>query len=446
MLRQNDSRDAEPRSVVQPSAPARSPWSWIPTLYVAEGMPAGIASAVSVVLYKDLGISNARIAFYTAWLSLPWVIKPLWSPIVEMLRTRRLWIWSMQLFLGAALAGIALTLPASSFFQLSLAFFWLLAFSSATHDIAADGFYLHALTEREQSFFSGIRNTFFRGALICAQGLLVMAAGIIGERTGNKALAWQIAFGAAVGIFLLLALYHRRILPAPASDAPNEWKSPAQFARQFFDAFREFFRKPKIGTILLFLLLYRFGEAQLVRMVSPFLLDPRAAGGLGLSTAQVGLVYGTLGLIALLLGGIAGGILVSRHGLRAWLWPMVFVMHLPDAVFIYLSMAQPRALSLIGTALALEQFGYGFGFTAYMLYMIYIARGPHQTAHYAIAAGFMALGLMLPGMWSGRLQELMGYRHFFIWILAATIPGFIVTALISLPKDFGKEDTPADVA
>ncbi len=414
------------------------PWAWVPTLYLAEGLPYVIVVTVSVILYKELGISNARIAFYTGWLYLPWVVKPFWSPMVDLLKTRRLWIWGMQLVIGAGFAGVALTLPAPHFFQYSLAFLALLAFSSATHDIAADGFYMLALTEGEQSFFSGIRNTSFRVAMICGQGLLVMLAGAIEARTGNTRLAWQTVFAVATGVFVVLSIYHRFVLPRPPSDQPRDTDSPGKFVREFLATFAAFLGKPGIGVMLLFLLFYRFGEAQLVKMVAPFLLDSRGVGGLGLNTGQVGLVYGTIGLIALLLGGIVGGVLVSQHGLRAWLWPMVFVMHLPDAVFVYLSYAQPDSLPLIGGCVALEQFGYGFGFTAYMLYMLYIARGEHQTAHYAICAGFMALGMMLPGMWSGKLQETLGYPHFFIWVLLATIPGFIVTALIPLEAEFGK--------
>jgi MFS transporter, PAT family, beta-lactamase induction signal transducer AmpG len=421
---------------------SRNPWAWIPTLYLAEGLPNAMVVTVAVVLYKQFEISNAQIAFYTSWLYLPWVIKPLWSPVVDILKTRRLWIWLAQIVIGAALAGIALTLPAAKFFQYSLAFFWLLAFSSATHDIVADGFYMLALAEGEQSFFVGIRNTFYRVATICAQGLLVILAGRIQARTGDLVLAWMSAFTVMAGLFLCLGIYHRFILPRPAADQPGSADSMARFFREFFATFGAFFAKPKITVFLLFLLFYRFGEAQLVKMAPPFLLDPRSVGGLGLKAEQVGLVYGVVGVAALLLGGILGGVLVSRHGLRAWLWPMVVIMHVPDTVFIYLAYAQPENLWTVGACVALEQFGYGFGFTAYMLYMLYIARGQHQTAHYAICTGFMALGLMVPGLWSGWLQEQLGYPHFFAWVLLATVPGFIMTALIPLEAEFGQKVEP----
>ncbi|KAB2654216.1 MAG: AmpG family muropeptide MFS transporter [Verrucomicrobia bacterium] len=610
---------------------SRSPWAWVPTLYTAEGLPYVLVMTLSVVMYKGLGISNTDIALYTSWLYLPWVIKPLWSPVVDILRTRRWWIWTMQLLIGGGLAGVALTIPTTNFFQWTLACFWLLAFSSATHDIAADGFYLLATTEKEQSFFVGIRSTFYRVSNIFGQGLLVILAGYIqshtglpklqlavearpetalvesvlptsatlfmaseGElrvlaepasvtinsqpraksevsallasakqsnitnnftrtrqqlaaatkkdespswwtrsvsepagrflrqhfgpdvkaksdiagnlavvslhlskppgkeivvtpafksgdksvslaeggrlvfddsnwnkpalvvlqldpklktatsatfeiRSGNIPLSWTITFFTLVGLFILFGVWHRFILPHPASDKPGDAHSIVTFISEFFKTFGSFFVKERIGILLLFLLLYRFGESQLVKMVVPFLLDGREVGGLGLTTGQVGLVYGTIGIIALTCGGLLGGMVASRHGLKKWLWPMVCIIHLPDAAFIYLAYAQPDSLVLISAAVAVEQFGYGFGFTAYMLYMIYIARGKHQTAHYAICTGFMALGMMIPGMWSGWLQELIGYQHFFIWVILATIPSFIVVLLIPLDKEFGKK-------
>lgn len=426
-----------PAPDVRPTA--RHPWAWIPSLYLAEGLPYALVTAVSIALYKDLHVSNAAIAFYTSWISLPWVLKPLWSPVVDILKTRRRWIWAMQFIIGAGFASVALTLPGENFLRASLAVFLLIAFSSATHDIAADGFYMLANSEGEQAFFSGVRNTFYRLATICGQGLLLLLAGRLQKQNGNVVLSWQIAFLLAGGVVLALATYHLFWLPKPANDQPGDPRSIRKFWREFFGTFGAFFQKPRIGVGILFLLFYRFGEAQLMKMVQPFLRDPHANGGLGLTTDQVGLAYGTIGVGALLLGGIVGGVLASRNGLRAWLWPMVFVMHLPDAVFIYLSQAQPQNLGVISACVGLEQFGYGFGFTAYMLYLIYLARGEHRTAHYAIGTGFMALGVLLPGLWSGWLQEELGYSRFFIWILFATIPGFLVTALIPLDAEFGKK-------
>ena len=419
---------------------SRSPWLWIPTLYMAEGLPYALAMSVSVVLYKNLGVSNAAIAFYTSWLGLPWVIKPLWSPVVDILKTRRQWIWAMQFFLGAMLAAIALTIPAPHFFQLTLAFFWLLTFSSATHDIAADGFYMLATSEREQSFFNGIRSTFYRVATILAQGELVGLVGKMQQHTGNFVFAWSAAFAVVAGIYLCFAIYHFFILPEPTADVPKNSGSPGNFLSEFLKTFGTFFQKPKIIVLLLFILLYRLGEAQLVKMVQPFLLDPRSQGGLGLTDDQLGLIYGKSGITALMLGGIFGGFIVSRGGLKFWLWPMLLAIHLPDAVFIWLAYAQPENLFAIGAGVAVEQFGYGFGFTAFMLYLIYIARGEHRTAHYAICTGFMALGMMLPGMWSGWLQEKIGYPHFFVWVILATIPSFLVAMKIPLDAEFGKRN------
>lgn len=614
--------DAKPTS--------RNPWAWIPTLYLAQGLPFAVVNFVSVIMYKSLGISNADIAFYTAWLYLPWVIKPLWSPVVDILRTRRWWIWTMQLLLGAGFAAVGLSIPLPMFFKATLVFFYLVAFSSATHDIAADGFYMLALAEKQQAFFVGIRSTFFRISMITGQGLFVILAGYVqthtglpklqmevsakpgvalvesvnpdaftvsgaaGElriiaqptaleispqprskpevsallaaakesniannfirnrqqatvtdkqvkgpswwkrnvsgplesflrrhfgpeikgksdiagnvgifalslsrppgkeivvtpafksgdksvslaegsrlvfddenwnrpalaviqldpklksettarfeiRSGNIPLSWTITFAVLVGLFLCFGIYHKFILPYPVSDQPGSTTTVVHFIKEFFLTFASFFTKPRIGVLLLFLLLYRFGEAQLVKMVAPFLLDAREVGGLGLTIGQVGVVYGTIGIIALTIGGLLGGMVASKHGLKSWLWPMVCIIHLPDAMFIYLAYAQPDNLVVISAAVAVEQFGYGFGFTAYMLYMIYIARGAHKTAHYAICTGFMALGMMIPGMWSGWLQEVIGYQHFFVWVILATVPSFLVVLLVPLDREFGKK-------
>jgi PAT family beta-lactamase induction signal transducer AmpG len=416
---------------------SRSPWLWIPTLYLVEGLPYALAMSVSVVLYKNLGIGNREIGIYTSWLYLPWVIKSLWSPVVEKLRTRRLWIWAAQMFMGAILAAVTLAIPAPHFFQLTLAFFWLLAFSSATHDIAADGFYMLATSEREQSFFNGIRSTFYRMATILAQGALVIFAGELQKRTGSFITAWSTALALVAGTIFTLGIYHRAALPKPEEDRPG---SPGNFSGNFLETFAGFFRKPKIVALLAFLLLYRLGEAQLVKMAQPFLLDSRSAGGLGLDDTQMGLIYGTIGVGALMLGGILGGFVVARNGLKFWLWPMLLAIHLPDAVFIWLAYTQPENLFAIGAGVAVEQFGYGFGFTAFMLYMIYIVRGEHRTAHYAICSSFMALGMMLPGRWSGQLQEMLGYPHFFVWVILATIPSFIVVLFLPLDAEFGKRN------
>ncbi|HUI09311.1 MAG TPA: AmpG family muropeptide MFS transporter [Bacteroidota bacterium] len=417
----------------------RNPWLWVPSLYFAEGLPYVIVLTVSVIMYKRFGISNTDIALYTSWLYFPWVIKPLWGPLVDLVRTKRFWIILMQLVIGGSLASVALTIPVPGFFRATLAVFWLMAFSSATHDIAADGFYMLGLREHEQATFVGVRSTFYRIAMVTGQGLLVVVAGSLEAYTGgNTAFAWSVTFGILAAMFVVFFVYHRFMLPYPASDRQVPPAGDRHPVAEFFGVFLAFFRKPRIGATLAFLLLYRLAESQLIKMVTPFLLDPRSKGGLGLTTSEVGIVYGTVGIIALTLGGLAGGFVIPRRGLRFWLWPMVIVMHLPDLVFVYLSQTQPESFLLINVAVALEQFGYGFGFTAYMLYMIMVSEGEHKTAHYALCTGFMALGMMLPGMASGAIQEWLGYPHFYIWVMLSTIPGFIVTAMITIDKSFGK--------
>ena len=416
-----------------------SPWAWIPTLYFAQGLPYVAVMTISVIMYKRLGISNADLAFYTGWLSLPWVIKPLWSPFIDLIKTKRWWITTMQLLIGAGLAGIAFTVPTSYFFQLTLAVFWLLAFSSATHDIAADGFYMLGLSSHEQALFVGIRSTFYRIATIAGQGLLIMLAGRLETSTQNIPFAWSITFMVLSGVFLALWGYHKFVLPRPHSDASAHQVSTSTLMHEFWATFVSFFRKEQAGIAILFMLLYRLPEALLAKMSIPFLIDPIEQGGLGLTTEQIGWVQGTVGIIGLTLGGILGGIAVSHGGLKRWLWPMVWAISLPDIVYVYLSYVQPESLLLVNTCVFIEQFGYGFGFTAYMLYLIYFANGEHKTAHYAICTAFMALGMMIPGMVAGWLQETMGYQHFFIWIMACTLATFGVTALLKIDPNFGKK-------
>jgi len=604
-------------------------WRWIPSLYFAEGIPYVIVMTLSVIFYKRMGVSNTDIALYTSWLYLPWVIKPLWSPIVDMLKTKRFWIVMMQLLIGVGLAGVAFTIPVAKFFQYTLAFFWLLAFSSATHDIAADGFYMLGLSKHDQTFFVGIRSTFYRLAMLTGQGLLVILAGFIESRSGllpvevnvsasptgtqelvnfdphniktitdttalyiiannklevgiqpitkaeasnmlhkievwnsshgfynieangttdvsnngwwhqhitkpletylqdvfgtkeekttlkttgnigfvwfylshqpkkdetvvmtfsyrkgdksislardyrfefsrdnwnvpavavvkldskltkpaqatfeglsgNIRFAWTVVFISIAVLFFLFFLYHRFVLPKPAEDKPRK-QAEEGFFKEFFRVFILFFKKKDIGVILLFLLVYRLGESQLVKLASPFFLDPREMNGLGLTTGDLGLLYGTIGIVFLSVGGILGGIVASKNGLKYWLWWMVAAMNLPNLVYVYLSYVMPSSLWLIGASVAVEQFGYGFGFTAYMLYMIYVSEGQHKTAHFAITTGFMALGMMIPGMISGWLQVIIGYQHFFIWVMLCTIPFFIMINFIKVDKEFGKK-------
>ena len=416
-----------------------SPWAWVPSLYFAEGLPYVAVMIISLVMYKRMGISNTEIALYTSWLNLPWVIKPLWSPFIDLIKTKRYWITSMQLLIGAGLAGIAFTIPTSSFLQTTLAIFWLMAFSSATHDIAADGFYMLGLSQHDQALFVGIRSTFYRLATITGQGLLIMLAGYLETATGNISRAWSITFFILSGLFIGLWLYHKYILPRPASDVKTNSNSSSGILPSFISTFRSFFKKEQAGIAILFMLLYRLPEAQLAKMGIPFLLDPVEQGGMGMTTEQIGFTQGTVGVIGLTIGGILGGIAVSRHGLKKWLWPMVWAISLPDIVYVYLSFFQQSGLPVINLCIFIEQFGYGFGFTAYMLYLIYFSQGESKTAHYAICTAFMALGMMLPGMIAGWLQETMGYRMFFIWIMICTAATFWVTSLLKIDGKFGKK-------
>lgn len=423
-----------------------APYSWVPSLYFAEGVPYVIVMTVALVMYKRLGLSNTEVTLYTSWLYLPWVIKPLWSPVVDMFRTKRWWIVVMQLVIGASLAGVAFTLRMPSGIQWSLAFFWLMAFSSATHDIAADGFYMLELDEHDQSFYVGIRSTFYRFATIAGQGLLIMFAGVLEVYLKNPVRAWALTFWVAAAIFLGLYLYHRFMLPRPEADGEagsgedGRAGSLADAFRSFAEPFRSFFSKPQIGVALAFMLLYRFPEALLTKVSPLFLLDRVSAGGLALSTNELGWVQGTVGVFGLLLGGVSGGIAVSSGGFRKWLWPMVMSISLPNAVYIVLAYFQPDSLLAVNLCVFVEQFGYGFGFTAYMLFLIYFSQGTTKTAHYAFCTGFMALSMMLPGMVAGWLQEHIGYLNFFILVMALCPLTFMVAAMIKVDGRFGKKE------
>lgn len=413
-----------------------SPWAWIPTLYFAEGIPYVVVMAISTVMYKRLGLGNAEIALYTSWLYLPWVIKPFWSPFVDLIHTKRWWVVAMQLLVGAALGGVAFTLNLPSAVQWTLACFWLMAFSSATHDIAADGYYMLALDSHEQAFYVGIRSTFYRVATIAGQGILIMLAGVLEVYTRSVPYAWSLTFYLTAALFLGLCLYHQCVLPRPASD-DRRTVAAGHIAGEFLDTFVSFFRKPGIGVALLFMLLYRFPEAMLTKICPLFMLESKGGGGLGLSTSELGFVQGTVGVIGLTLGGIVGGLAAARGGLKKWLWPMVWSISLPNAVYIYLSYFQPTSFFAINACVFVEQFGYGFGFTAYMLYMLYFSQGRNQTAHYAICTAFMAAGMMLPGMLAGWLQEHVGYLNFFILVLALCLVTVVVARLIRVDPKFG---------
>lgn len=580
----------------------KSPWRWIPSLYFAEGLPFAIVMFLSVIMFKRMGIPNADITLYTGWLYLPWVIKPFWAPLVDVVGTKRNWILMLQLVIGVALAGVGLTIPIPDFFQFSIIFLWILAFASATHDVAVDGFYLLGLKESKQSFFIGFRSSFYKIALIVGQLVIVLFAGqmesllslspaeftvvanpnkffeetikvdsvkakelsgmlrlvakpsyveistrpktreqigfykhfaksfnimngfsqaqlelpdtsnmqdlagnigivkfvlskkpsegseyfinvdflegqdgikviegkdlrftdknwnrpaftvlqldsnvakktvaVFKAQSQQIPLAWTITFIALAGIFVLIFFYHRAVLPEPDDDKPAGNRRISSSGKEFFRSYARFFEKKKIIIIILFLLFYNFGQAQLAKILTVFLMDSKELGGLGLSTTDVGLINGLVGTVALLLGGILGGLLIAKKGLKHWTWIMLVALTIPDLAYILLAWLQPVQTWIVYTCVAVESFGYGFGLTFYLMYLIYISTGEYRTSHYAIAAGFMALGMMLPGMISGLIQEAIGYKFFFIWVMVASIPAFVLVKYIPLEYQFGKK-------
>ena len=384
-----------------------------------------------------MGISNTSIALYTSILLIPWTIKPLWSPFVEMIGTRRQWTLYSQLLLVFCFAAVAFAIPTGSFVALTLAAFMIGAFVSSTHDIALDGFYILALPQEKQSFFSGIRNTFYRIATVFSSGILVMLAGWVATKSGSNSLAWSTTFVITAIIMATLFLYHKKAMPKAENDISRKVNGIKEVFGNFGDIIKSYFKKPGIVPALLFLLLFRFPEAQLGKIGKLFLMDTPEAGGLFLDKGEIGYINGVIGIIGLIAGGIAGGICISRKGLKYWLWPMVMAISLPDAVYVYMSMTLPDSLTVIGSCIFIEQLGYGFGFTAYTLYMIYFAQGKYPTAHFAISTAFMSLGMMLPGMISGKIQEWLGYENFFIWVMACTAVTFLVSAFIKVDPKFG---------
>jgi MFS transporter, PAT family, beta-lactamase induction signal transducer AmpG len=549
----------------------RNPWSWVPSLYFYQGIPYSIVMITSGLIYKTMGISIAAFAFWTSLLYLPWAIKPLWSPYIDVVSTKRNWILWTQMLLGIAFIAVGFTMQLPFFFPASIALFAVIAISSASHDIAADGFYMLSLDQHKQAFFVGIRSTFYRFAMLTALGLLPLIAGLIQENTGlqpvsfevnavpasqykaadlagfqitkqpgtpkiliypqkvqipvfekgvsgldsaviyialsappaenetivvnltrnsgskdidlpknktgrfeftaanwnqpkatiirvdhnltqptsalfkatagNIAFSWTVSLGVLGIVLLLLAIYHRFILPRPF-DTKEKTKVDL---RVYGEVFTSFFTKPGIIPALIFFLLYRLGESQLVKVATPFLVDSRNSGGIGLTSAQYGIAYGTLGMICLTIGGILGGVVASKFGLKRMIWIMALAMNIPISVYIYLSTFQPVPGDFtIYMCIAIEQMGYGFGFTAYMLYMLaFVGESKFKTAEFAIGTSLMALGMMIPGMISGYMKELLGYQHFFIYVMLCSIPGLIAIMFLKINPTFGikkKED------
>jgi len=409
---------------------SRNTWAWLPTLYFAEGVPYILVNTVSVILYKRMGVDNAQIAFWTSLLYLPWVLKMLWGPMVDLYSTKRNWIIFTQLILAGSFAFTAFSLHLSNFFIVSLIAFVVAAFVSATHDISADGFYMLALSKEDQALFVGIRSVFYRVAMIFGSGFLVFFAGQLENTLCDIPLSWTIVFALSATIFVVIFLYHKFFLPYPTTDSkrtPSEISEGAPFLK----IFSAYFKQEGIFGIIFFILFYRFGEAMLVKLASPFLLDNHAAGGLGLSTSEIGIVYGTVGVLSLIIGGILGGWVISKYGLKKSIWPMAIILNVPHAAYLYMAIAQPPVY-LAYPLVAIEQFGYGLGFTAFMVYLMYISKGIYKTSHFAISTGIMALGMMIPGLVSGYIQEAVGYKMFFIIVLLMSIPGLL--SLIFIPK------------
>ncbi|AGB28213.1 MULTISPECIES: MFS transporter [Prevotellaceae] len=422
-----------------PGSPSRSPWLWVPSLTFSDSLPSVAVMTISVILYKQLGLSNAAITFYTSWLYLPWVLKPVWSPFIDLVKTKRTWILAMEVLIGAAFGGIAFTIPTSLWLQGSLFFFWLMAFAGASHCVAADGFYMLGLNGHQQAGFMGIRTLFDRLATIFGQGILVMIAGNLQVIFRNSiSYSWSLMFYGVTGLFLALWLWHSHALPYAREDVRRSYINARTIWSGFLDTFRSFFTKPQVVYAVLFILFFRMPEGLLSKVSELFLIDAGHNGGLGLSPQEYGLVQGTVGIIGIALGGILGGVVASRDGLRRWLWPMVFAFMLPEVVYVFLSYTLPSSLLVVNACVFVEQFGYGFGLTAYMLYLIYYSRGEFKTSHYALASAMMFLSMMLPGVLAGTLQEQMGYRHFFIFTLVSCIVMVLVTAFLKIDPAFGK--------
>jgi len=421
------------KNLMQRKATSRSPWTFVPTLYFAEGVPYVIINTVSVIFYKELGIKNAQIALWTSFLYLPWVIKMFWSPIVDIYSTKRSWILYAQVTMVCCLSFVAFSFQTSNFFFFSLIGLIIGAFISATHDIATDGFYLAALNKEEQAFFAGIRSFFYRAAIIFGSGFLVVLAGQLEVLLKNISLSWTISIGFSALIFVMLSVFHWLILPRAERDLKQP-PEPVTEKTPFWPVFTSYFSQEKIGAIIAFILLYRFGEAMLIKLATPFLLDKKELGGLGLSTKDVGLAYGTLGIISLILGGVLGGILVAKYGLKKSIWPMALAIHIPNVFYIYMAYVQPPK-AWVYLLVSLDQFGYGLGFTAFSVYLMYISRGEYKTSHFAISTGLMALGMMFPGLISGYIQQAFGYPIFFVLVFLLTIPGLITLFFIPLNED-----------
>lgn len=424
---------ASPRAMTDAEHPRqRAPFTWVPTLYFAEGIPFFAVSLIAGILYKRLGLGNDVIALYTKLLLLPWSLKPLWSPLLEMFKTKKYFVVLLQLVGGVSLGLIALCLPLPAYFLYTIVLFAVVAFCSSTHDIAADGLYIASLSPKEQAAYAGWQSGFYSLARLFSQGGLIILAGYLEARM-DVPHAWMAIFGTMGVILMLLGLYHARALPT--GGAARHSGSLREIRATFRDVLISFLKKPNILLLLLFILLYRVGEGQVVTIGPLFLVDKRSAGGLGLTMDLFGTIYGTVGTLAFLAGTVLGGYFTSWLGLRRAILPLICAMNFPNLAYVYLSVVRPTDHVLIASAMSVEMFGYGFGFVGVMLLMMQeIAPGKYQTAHYAFANSLMNLGLMIPGAVSGKIQMALGYRRFFVWVLISSLPALILARFVPIGR------------
>ena len=411
---------AAPPATTPASRPRPHPALWVPSLYFAMGTPMTAVTAMSAVMYKNLGLSNAEIALYTGSMYLPWVLKPLWSPVVEMFRTKRFFVLSMELAMAATLAGVAATLPLPGYLRWTITLFWLTGFASATQDVAADGVYISAMSHREQATYVGVQGVCWNFGRVIATGLLVSLTGSLHGAGLSWSRSWTAVMGVLSAIMLLSFGWHLRVLPA-GSRAASGGGAERPPAGTFVDAFASFFRKKDIWMMIAVVYFYRFGEGLIEKIGPLFLLDPRTVGGLGLDNVRLGRVNGTYGTAAFIVGALLGGLFAARLGLRRSLFVLALAANVPHATYLYLSQVRPETLGPIAAAVMIEKLGYGFGSVGHMLYMMQqAAPGPYKTAHYAFATGIMGLCMMSTGMASGALQEAVGYQWFFVIVIVAS--------------------------
>jgi PAT family beta-lactamase induction signal transducer AmpG len=417
----------------------RHPATWVPSVYFAMGLPFVAIAAASSLMFKNLGISDSQIAFWTSLIMLPWTLKPLWSPILEMFKTKKHFVVATQLVTGITFALVALSLPLPNFFTYSIALMAVIAFSGATHDIATVGIYLNELSPAEQAKYVGWQGAFYNIAKILSGGALVYVAGQLEQKLGVVH-AWMIVMGIYGAIMFCLSVYHTKMLPSGGSS--TQVKSLKEGFATLQDVAVTFFQKKNIFMSILFVIFYRFAEGFAIKIAPLFFKAARDHGGLGLTTSQIGLVYGLFGAIAFVLGSLLAGYYTSKRGLKKTIMILCFCFNIPFAVYNVLAITQPESLYIIGAAVVLEYFGYGFGFVGLILYIMQqIAPGKYKMAHYAFADGIMALGFMIPSMISGYLSDFLGYKIFFAWVLVATIPSFLITYLAPFNNAESNEET-----